>query len=68
MWVVIYGFRGAELQVGVQACQVQEPPDDRFRASDDEAMPAFGLAFVCPDQDRKTSAIGEAKPQSTARI
>jgi hypothetical protein len=47
--VVIHCLRDAELQVGVQACQVQQPPDDRFRASDDEAMPAPGLAFVCPD-------------------
>ena len=42
---------------------MQQPPDGRFRASEDEVMPAPGLAFVCPDQNRKTSAIGEAKPE-----
>jgi hypothetical protein len=39
-------IRGAEVQMRVQTCQVQQPPDDRLPASDDEFMPAPGQALV----------------------
>lgn len=53
---------GAEVQVGVQICKVHQPPDDWVCAGDDELMSAPGQAFMCPDQDRQTGAIGEVQP------
>jgi hypothetical protein len=50
------------VQVGVQVCKVQQPPDDWLGAGDDEFMAASCQAFMRPDQDRKTGAVGEVKP------
>src|SRR5205823_14674917 len=55
-------LQSGEVQIGVQVCMMQQLPDDWLCARDDELMPAPRQAFMCPDQDRKTSAIREVKP------
>jgi hypothetical protein len=62
IWVVIWGIRGAEVQVGIQVCEAQQPLDDWGCARYDELLSSSGQAFMCPDEDRKTGAVGEVKP------
>ena len=62
IWVVIWGIRGAEVQVGIQLCKAQQPPDDWGCARYDELLSPSRQAFMCPDEDRKTGAVGEVKP------
>jgi hypothetical protein len=49
------------VQVHVEPGEVHQPPDDRLAAGDDQFAAEPGLEFMCPGQDGKAGAVGEAE-------
>ena len=56
-----WSFQGAEVQVCVQAGEVQQSADERLDACQDQFVPLPGQVLMCPNDGGKRGAVREAE-------